>query len=232
MTNDNKLYLKFPINTQCEMLDFKDYVRYLWFKKIDRQGIVLFSQMRSEKYTNHNWMRALVKRGWAIKTPIGYQLISYQAVWRSMGINRVKKTATGREFFKYLRLPCWIKSYTTKDFFNYCVKYIREEMARIKRQHLTYRLLTGKHYQTNLKNAAQVKHNLFVIGAFEKPVFTTKAAAKLYGYKSASSGRKLLLKYFSLSLDHDTIPRKVLRQDDNGYGPRYTPFHIHLNCKP
>jgi len=231
MTNPDKLYLKYPINIQCEMIDFKDYVRYLWFKKMDRQGIVLFSQMHSDRYTNHNWMRSLIKRGWATRIKGGYQLISYQAVWRSIGIKRVIRRADDREFFKYRKLPCWIKTYTTKDFFNYCVKYLREEMARTKRQHLTYRLLMGSKYQTNPKNVAQVKRNLFQIGVFEKPVFTTNAAAKLYGYKSPSSGKKLLMKYFEICMDSDVIPRYEFRQDDNGYGPRWTPYHIHLEWR-
>jgi len=211
------------------MVDFKDYVRYLWFKKMDRQGIISFAQLRSENYTNHNWMRSMLKRGWAVRTETGYRLISYQAVWKSMGIKRVKKTATGREFFKYLRLPCWIKTYSTKDFFNYCVKYIREEMARLKKQHITYRLLSGRIYRTDFKNVKQVKNNIIAIGAFEKPVFTTRAAANLYGYKSATSGKKLLMKHFKVCMDYDVRPRKVLRQDDNGYGTRYSPYHIHLD---
>lgn len=224
MTKPDQLYLKYPINLACSALEFKDYVRYLYIKKIDRNGFVKFSDMRDNKNTHHNWMRLLIKRGWATKVEGGYRLESYQHVWRSLGVKRVKRT-NKLLAFKYLSLPSWIKTETPKKFFDYCINYIRQEQARRKKEQIVFRLLSrrGVNQKTNKKvRSSQISH----IKITMQPEYSTNSARELFGYKSATTGRKMLIKYMAPCLD--AIPKREWKCVDGKPVRRYTSWRIWL----
>lgn len=202
------IYLKAPVNLNLNVknvgvLAFYDYCRYLWFKSLDQQGRITPSLMKSHRHSNKYWMTKLVSRGWAYKTDYGFQLKSYQYVWRTLGVKQVNKVK--RYAFKYFTFR--LKGSTPQEVYRHCVDRIRKELAENKRRQIISRLLTGKH-KTNLRNKKLVKSRTFLIKSHEQPEFGSDAAANLFGYKSRTGGLTMLKKYFALNLNKPPILQK------------------------
>lgn len=165
--------------------DFKLYVRYLDVKA-QNPNCGTFDIEVSPRYYQR-LIKKLVERGWAWREGRTIKLKAYQAVWRSMNIQRVKIKKMSR--FKYWKIPIDKfsverrihdgKGLSVKGYLKEIEDEIRKKIARRKRAQIAY-ALKEKDRDTS------------------RATFSAKSAASVFGYKSPQSGSKLRSKYFSV----------------------------------
>lgn len=165
--------------------DFKLYVGYLDMKAQNPNCGTFDIEVSARYY--QRLVKKLVERGWAWREGRCIKLTAYQAVWRSMNIQRVKFKKMSR--FKYWKIPIdkfsaerrihHGKGLPVKGYLKEIEDEIRKRIARRKRAQMRY-ALKEKDRDTS------------------RATFSAKSAASVFGYNSPQSGSKLRSKFFSV----------------------------------
>lgn len=169
-------FIKVPRNIGDVLVDngwkiFRLYCQFLDLKA-QQPDIGVFKIEHSKRYYQRI-VSKLIKSEWAWREGRTIHLKSYQHVWRSMGINRIK----GK--YKYWKLP-------VEQFSDELREYSQEIQIAIRAK------ITGR-------KLAQIRKALKTKGERQSCVtFSAMSSSILFGYKSSSSGSKLRKKYFEL----------------------------------
>lgn len=194
MHTENKLYLKVPKNLKTSVHVQRSYSNYLWFKSMNRFGIIEKSKVKFHKNRVGYWSKKLISNGWMEDCGDHFRLKSYQTVWKLIGVDRVnkRKGLKGYAYIKLINLP------TSKEIF----EAIREFIVRRVKQQIVFRLSTARG-----KSPKSIKKTV-------KPKYSCKAMAKALGYKAAISGCKYRKKYMKVIKPEDS--RVEIYLDLNG----------------
>jgi len=215
------VYLKIPSNFSCSIHTQKAYIAYLWFKKDYSQGILPPIFRGEDRFTNNYWKKKLIALGW-IREDFGrLQLVAYQDVWRMMSIKKCKRTRkkVSRLAFRYVKINPKV-GLSRKNFHLSILRTIREQLVEKKKCQIAFRL--------NVKTFAsktQLKRHIKSLRQDQKPEFSSLASKKLFGFKSETSGWKLLKEHFKL---HGKSELRVMRTEKARPFFRYTSSRISL----
>lgn len=217
-----QLCLKIPSNFLCSIHTQKAYIAYLWFKNAYSQGILPPVFRGDDRFTNNYWKKKLIALGW-IKEDFGqYRLVAYQDVWRLMSIKKCKRTRkkVSRLAFRYVKIDSKIGQLPRKKFHLSILRTIREQLVEKKKCQIAFRL--------NVKTFAsktQLKRHIKSLRQDQKPEFSSLASKKLFGFKSETSGWKLLKEHFKL---HGKSELRMMRTEKARPFFRYTSSRISL----
>lgn len=177
--------------------DINCYAAYEWFKQMDRFGVITKAHL-SGKYRNRNnyWLKKLLSIGWMYREKDHYRMKGQHEVWRILGVKPCKK-ANGKYGFKYIKLVVDSDDTFLKDVKDGIFKHL----VKRRKNQIAYRLASGRHSKRNeiLKKGTRVE-------------LSGTCAAKLFGYKSFTSGLKYRNKYFKV-----TRGKKIKFLDEQGY---------------
>jgi hypothetical protein len=211
MYTDDKFYLKMPKNLKVSFKAQKNYAHYLWFKSMNRFGIIKKSELKNNKNKAYYWSKKLISQGWMKDCGDHFQMAKYQVVWDKLKVKRVNKRK-GVIGYAYFRL---VNEGTPKEIFESIQRVIIE---RSKNQ-IAFRLS-----KSCTKSIKQVK-KLF------KPECSGQCVASMLGYSSKHTGWKYRRKYMKV------IKPDVLYTTINTYAidgiaidyKRYHPYMISLD---
>lgn len=163
---------------------FKAYLKFLDVKaQFPNLGIFDIKQTATkERRYFQRVINELISKGWAWRQGNVIKLRAYQAVWRSMGIERITTvTESGKRLtrYKYWKFP-------TSEFTGERKEYMKLLEQRI-RERITKRKLAQMRFA--LRNKGLKK---------DTETFSCISAGFLFGYKSPSTGSKLRDKFFSV----------------------------------
>jgi len=157
-------------------------------------GILPVSFSGPERSFDNYWKKKLIRLGWVYEWRGRLHLRSYQFVWRSMGVTKVKKFKGKKTFLGFRFEKIFIRYSNRKEFISQTLKRIRLNEVEYKKNQIAYRLLN----RTFCSHRQKVKL-IRSIRKSEKPMFSSSASAKMFGYKSESSGYQLLLDFFEVA---------------------------------
>lgn len=190
------------------------YVGYLWLKNQYPNGLLPASFSGEHRSHNNFWRKKLIELGWIVQVRGKYCLRTYQFVWRALGVKKVRrrKERKKNEFwtvFSYIQLDPDFKTFSRKKFKINILRSIREHLTEVKKTQIAFRLASR-----TFASPSQQRKYLSLIRKSRKPEFSSRAAAKMFGYKSESSGLKLLRKHFkvirkstvTVYLNHHNLP--------------------------
>jgi hypothetical protein len=178
------MFLKVPLN--FEGVTYKDrrlYCRYLDFKAQSESGVFKIYLKRYRRTYYRDFQR-LIDRGWASPCHEGedgsISLRAYQYVWRDLGIQPCRMRGRHGKFgYNYYKLDVDLLPLERGNYLKAIEDSIRKKQAT--------------------RQAAQMRWSLKRKGMDNtKANFGANAAARLFGYKSASSGSKVRKQYFSV----------------------------------
>jgi hypothetical protein len=173
-----KQHLKIPKNWQNVRWEHRNiYIAYLWVKKQSEFGRIHISKIPQKNF--HHWLRKLVSVGFIVRKGDYYVILSYQKVWKLLGIDKVR--VSGRRCFRFRKLPQYYD--TWGEFKKKLIDDIQGYLAERKKAQFRHRLV--------LPGGVRRTYN-------EKPMFSGAAAAKLFGYNSRISGSKYRNKFFDI----------------------------------
>jgi hypothetical protein len=179
--NSTQLFLKIPVNLNVPVKTLHCYAAYLWFKKINRQGILTADNLpKAFRNRNNYWLKKLVSVGFITHSGDSYSIRSYQDVWRIMGVQKCRKN-TGHDAYKYVKYEFNNDKTFLKDVKDSIFKHLVER----KKNQIAHRLASGR----PIKRIRQ-------IGTCVK--FSGERAKEMFGYKAFSSGLKARDKYFKV----------------------------------
>lgn len=189
MTDENnspapKILLKVPKNLfSLSPKEVKLYAAYLDFKLFNPEGVIQlpFARKADRGYYSY-WLRKLVAKGWVSLMGSKYSLRSYQEVWKSMGVHQPWNVDVQKYRYAYVQIACDNLSFERKLYRNQIIEFIRNRIAGNKVRQIKWRL-------KNRQTPAMAKTETFM---------SSRAVAKLFGYKSSSSGHKTRQKYFNV----------------------------------
>lgn len=174
--NSNKQFLKIPKNWENITWENRNiYIAYLWTKRYSRFGRVHVSHLPKRHFGHY--ISKLISVGFMRREGDFYVLIGYDKVWSLLGINKVKFGKGKRfRFYKVLDHSTW--------------SMFKKELIED---------IQG--FQTERKKA-QFRRRLNKAGMSpdvdHRPLFSAKASASLFGYKSRTSGSKYRNKLFDV----------------------------------
>jgi len=186
--------LKIPNNLHCSIHLQKAYLAYLWFKKNAVNGRLDATFRGDSRFTDGYWAKKLIGLGWIVLDGNEYQLRSYQFIWRQIGVNKVNRPSKKRLVFRYIKLDPKVLSLPRKKFHTHILKVIRETAVETKKIQLAFRLLPR-----TFSSKTQQRRYIKAIRAHQQPEFSSVASKKLFGYKSESSGWRLVRQYFKVT---------------------------------
>jgi hypothetical protein len=175
--NSNTQYLKIPKNWQGVNWENRNiYIAYLWMKRYSRFGRVHISHL-PKRHFGH-WISKLISVGFVKREGEYLILIGYHKVWTLLGISKVNYR--GHKVHRWRKLP---------DFYNTWSEFKKKLIEDIQG------------YQTERKKA-QFRRRYSLAGSPKgvdyTPLFSAASAAKLFGYKSRTSGSRLRERFFDL----------------------------------
>jgi hypothetical protein len=180
-------FLKCPKNLEgLNWKDFRLYIRYLDLKA-QNPDIGLF-----KIYYNHRYYQRVIKKliikGWAWRSNGKVYLKAYQAIWRSMGISRVRINGVLRYQYWKISIDQLCLNRSNQKINGKVIPGYLKEIEEIIRKKLTKRKL------------AQLRFALNSEGKFkqDQATFSAKSASSLFGHRSPSTGSKLRQKYFEM----------------------------------
>jgi len=175
-TNDSKQFLKIPKNWQGVRWENRNiYIAYLWVKRYSRFGRVHISAL-PKKHFGH-WIIKLLSVGFMRREGDYYVLIGYEKVWCILGIGKVKFKG-GKRYRFHRVLDCSTWSFFKKKLIDDIQGFQTERKKAQFRRRLNYAGVS-----------TDVKY---------RPLFSSESAAKLFGYKSRTSGSKYRDKLFDV----------------------------------
>lgn len=175
-------FIKCPINIGDHLKDsykgwkeFKLYVRFLDLKAQNPNCGTFKIEHSHRAY--QRIIDNLIKRDWAWREGRTIRLRAYQAVWKSMGIPRLR---VGRILkFRYWKFPVSGFSDDRKTYLKQIEFEIRKKIAKRKLVQIGY--------------ALRVKGELVNMATF-----SSRSTSYLFGYKSSSTGTKLRNEFFEV----------------------------------
>lgn len=178
-------FIKVPVNFNG--VPYKDrrlYVRFLDMKLQTTEGIFRI-KVRRHRRTYYREAAKLVDKGWARRCTPGEKglvaLRSYQHVWRDLGVMRYPIRRRGnRAGYVYYKVPCG-------HFADDRPTYLRQIECEIKKR-------------LAKRQAAQIRWRLNNKACNEntQATFSARSAARLFGYRSPSTGSKLRKENFEV----------------------------------
>lgn len=194
------MMLKIPNHLSCSIHLQKSYLAYLWLKVNFQSGVLPDTFTGDQRNFFNYWRKKLIRLGWVYEWRGRYHLRAYQFVWRSMGVkkvkvtkkNRITKKQSTRPGFRFIEIS--FKYSSRKEFISQTLKHIRLNEVEYKKNQIAYRLL----HRTFCSHRQKLKL-IRAIRKSEKPMFSSSASAKMFGYKSESSGYQLLLDFFKVT---------------------------------
>lgn len=177
--NSEKQFLKVPKNWENVGWEARNiYVAYLWLKRYSRFGRVHKSSVPMRHFGH--WVNKLISSGFVKREGDFYLLISYERVWEILGIKKVN--CRGKLCYRWRKLP---EYYTTwYEFKKNIITDIQGYQTERKKAQFRKRFSLGDSPDKKGVNYC--------------PLFSSKAVAKLFGYKSAVTGSKYRDKYFDV----------------------------------
>lgn len=180
-----------PSNLAWPIAAQKAYVAFEWLKLLadDRGRVCKKILTRVDKSRADYWTKKLLGAGWIENGGSHWILRSRRKVWALLGTKKCMRQHLDeikRKGFHYTQL-CFV-SKTPSEFFKLGLETIQA--------HLTYR--RKKQLLQRLAEEGRCNGVKKFIVRNEKPQLSCKTAAKLFGYKAPSTGRKYRLKYFKV----------------------------------
>jgi len=122
-------------------------------------------------------------------------LVAYQDVWRLMAVPKSKRMRknVSRMAFRYAKIDSKVSKLSRKNFHLRVLRIIREQLVEKKKNQIAFRL-NARTFASN----SQLKKHIKALRQYKKPEFSSLASKKLFGYKSETSGWKLLNEHFKL----------------------------------
>lgn len=176
--NQDKQFLKIPKNWENISWEHRNiYVAYLWVKRYSRFGRVHRRHLPKKHFWH--WISKLVSVGFMRLEGDYYVLKGYNEVWGLLGISKVKTGAGKRfRFYKGLDLQTNWSSFKKKVVSDILGFQAERKKAQVKVK-LKYRGMS-----TDVST--------------QSILFGSSSAAKLFGYKSRTSGSRYREKMFDL----------------------------------
>lgn len=166
----------------------KLYAVFLDFKAFNPEGFICPPFKRKvDRFYYHYWMKKLIKRKWATKLGACMNLLSYQAVWRLLGVDQSWNDEVKKYRFTYHKINIEDLPVDRKDYFKKLTDMVLTKVAGNKARQIKWRL-----------------NNKQTPGRVNKPEtfmpMSCRKVASLFGLspKSVASGSKYRERFFQV----------------------------------
>lgn len=173
--------------------DFSLYCKYLDLKA-QNPDCGTFEIYHSHRYYQR-LVKRLIQRGWAWKEGRTIKLKAYQAVWKLMGIQRVRVKDIIR--YKYWKLP--IAKFSRERRIHECKG--KPVQGYLKEIEIEIRKKIAKRKSAQIVYALKEKDR-----DISQTTYSAKSAASCFGYKGTATGSKLRKEYFTV-IDENSKPK-------------------------
>lgn len=190
------MILKIPTGLfRLSTKDVRLYCAYLDFKAFNSEGHICPPYARDRFYYTY-WRKKLIAKGWAIEKGKCIALVSYQQVWKDMGVKPSWNKRQKRYRFPYRKVQPENLPEERKEYFKALQQVVFARIAGNKVRQIKWRL---KSKQVNTKTETFI---------------SSRTVARLVGLNSPASGSKYRKQLFQV------IPEPT-QQVKTGYGYRY-----------
>ena len=186
------LFVKIPKQLfKIRPSDARMYAVYLDLKAFNPEGIIKTPfKKKSNRSFYPYWLGKLVRNKWAHKEGQGtWSLVSYQEVWRFLGVNQSWNRGTKKYKFTYWKIDVDELPLERKQYIEKLKDLILDQVAGNKERQIKWRL----------KN----KQTPFGVSKTET-FLSCRSVAKLFGLKSSASGNKYRQRLFEV-IDEPTV---------------------------
>jgi hypothetical protein len=190
-------FVKVPVSlTHAGMKDIRLYCAFLDFKAFNPEGFIRkISKRKNDRYFYRYWKENLIKKGWAIERRNGFTLVSYQQVWKEIGVLPTWNKRERRFKLSYRRIQIDELPAERKEYFPFLQNIIQNQITGNVKRRIKWRL----------RNKQKQESETFL---------SCRRVARLFHLQSPSSGHKYREKLF------DVIPEPTERVPTE-YGYRY-----------